>query len=203
VDLSAFYVDVTKDRLYTFGARSAGRRAAQTAMFQIVDGLARLLAPILPVTAEQLWKALPGTREPSVHLAEFPAQGILESLVDDALVEEWTRLLAIRDIVNGEIEMRRKEKLFGTSLGAHVTVTASGDDLTLLQKYHADLAMLFIVSSVDVKSAPSGAASASAAKAAGVKCERCWRMVPGVTREPGREGLCERCVDALAEPVSR
>ena len=96
VDLSAFYVDVSKDRLYTLAAGSPSRRAAQTAMFHIVDGLARLVAPILPVTAEQLWKALPGAREPSVHLAEFPAAASLEALVDDALVAEWQRLLAIR-----------------------------------------------------------------------------------------------------------
>ena len=203
VDLSAFYVDVSKDRLYTLAAGSPSRRAAQTAMFHIVDGLARLVAPILPVTAEQLWKALPGTRDPSVHLAEFPAAASLEALVDDALVVEWQRLLAIRAQVNGEIEGRRAEKLFGTSLGAHVTITASGDDLALLRRYEADLPMLFIVSTVTLGEGGTGDLGVVVTRADGVKCERCWRIVPAVTHEVEREGLCDRCVDALAEPVAR
>ena len=203
VDLSAFYVDVSKDRLYTLAAGSPSRRAAQTAMFHIVDGLARLLAPILPVTAEQLWKALPGTRESSVHLAEFPAADTLEALVDDALVAEWQRLLAIRVQVNGEIEGRRTEKLFGTSLGAHVTLAASGDDLALLRRYEADLPMLFIVSTVTLTDGAGAELGVVVTKADGVKCERCWRIVPSVTQQAEREGLCDRCVDALAEPVAR
>ena len=72
VDLSAFYVDVTKDRMYTFGAKSHERRSGQTAMLTIVDGLARLLAPVLSVTMDELWRALPGKRVPSVHMAVFP-----------------------------------------------------------------------------------------------------------------------------------
>jgi isoleucyl-tRNA synthetase len=196
-------VDVSKDRLYTLAAGSPSRRAAQTAMFHIVDGLARLVAPILPVTAEQLWKALPGTRETSVHLAEFPAAASLEALVDDPLVTEWQRLLAIRVLVNSEIEGRRNEKLFGTSLGAHVTLEASGDDLTLLRRYQADLPMLFIVSTVTLTDGGGKPLGVGVTKADGVKCERCWRIVPSVTRDAERDGLCERCVDALAEPVAR
>jgi isoleucyl-tRNA synthetase len=204
VDLSAFYVDVTKDRLYTFGATSAARRAGQTAMYTMVDGLARLLAPILPVTAEQLWKALPGAREASVHLAEFPAAESLQAMVDEPLAAEWQRLLALRDRANGEIEQGRKQKLFGTSLGARLTVTASGDELALLRRHEADLPTLFIVSQVTLAEGAAGGETAIvAAKADGVKCERCWRFVPSVSSEPGHEGLCDRCVDALAAPVSR
>ncbi len=203
VDLSAFYVDVSKDRLYTLAAGSPSRRAAQSAMFHIVDGLARLVAPILPVTAEQLWKALPGARDASVHLAEFPPAASLEALVDDALVAEWQRLLAIRAQVNGEIEGRRNDKLFGTSLGAHVTLSASGDDMALLRRYQADLPMLFIVSTVTLIDGGANDLRIVVTKADGVKCERCWRIVPSVTHEADREGLCERCGDALAEPVSR
>jgi isoleucyl-tRNA synthetase len=202
VDLSAFYVDVSKDRLYTLAAGSPSRRAAQTAMFHMVDGLARLVAPVLPVTAEQLWKALPGPRE-SVHLAEFPSAASLQALVDDGLVAEWQRLLAIRVQVNGEIEGRRNEKLFGTSLGAHVTLTASGDDLALLRRYEADLPMLFIVSAVTLDEGGSADLSVGVTKAEGVKCERCWRIVSSVTHDAEREGLCERCAGALAEPVAR
>ena len=204
VDLSAFYVDVTKDRLYTLGARSASRRAAQTAMYHIVDGLARLVAPILPVTAEQLWKALPGSREASVHLATFPSRSSLAELVDDELAAEGRQLLEVRDAVNAEIETRRKAKLFGNSLGARVTLTASGETLDLLRRYAGSLPLLLIVSQVEVREGAAGAPlHVDAAKADGVKCERCWRMVPSVTHDAGREGLCARCVDALAEPVGR
>src|SRR5688500_7957344 len=89
VDLSAFYVDVTKDRMYTFGARSEGRRSAQTAMYRMADGLARLLAPILPVTADELWRFLPGRRSASVHLEELPD---VRRLVDQNVLDSWERL---------------------------------------------------------------------------------------------------------------
>jgi isoleucyl-tRNA synthetase len=198
VDLSAFYVDVTKDRLYTLGATSTSRRAAQTAMAQIVDGLARLVAPILPVTAEQLWKTLPGARETSVHLTEFPPEAALEALVDEKLVADWERLLLIRDRANVEIESRRKEKLFGTSLGAQLTLTGDGEKLALLRQYEPDLPSLFIVSAVKVLEGANGnGVVVAAAKADGVKCERCWRIVPSVSSAMGHEGLCDRCTDAL------
>ena len=199
VDLSAFYVDVTKDRLYTLGTRSTTRRAAQTAMYRMVDGISRLTAPILPVTSEQLWKVLPGKRDVSVHLAEFPDTSTLDAMVDPDLTADWQRLLAIRNDVNVQIEARRKEKLFGTSLGAQVVITASGDDLALLRKYESSLPMLFIVSEVRVQEGAE--LSIATAKAPGVKCDRCWRMVPSVASNADHQGLCDRCVDALAEPV--
>ena len=203
VDLSAFYVDVTKDRLYTLGATSASRRAAQMTMYRMVDGLARLIAPILPVTAEQLWKVLPGSRDVSVHLSEFPSPASLHELTDDGLVADWLRLLAMRDQANVEIEARRKEKLFGTSLGAELALTASDDDLVLLRRYEADLPSLFIVSSVSVSEGAAGSPLAVVVtKADGVKCERCWRIVSAVSSETGREGLCDRCEDALGAPVA-
>jgi isoleucyl-tRNA synthetase len=203
VDLSAFYVDVSKDRLYTLAAQSASRRSAQTVMFHIVDGLARLVAPILPVTAEQLWKALPGKRAVSVHLEEFPSRELLTSFVDAGIIADWQKLLALRDAVNAELEARRKDKVFGTSLGGSVQVTASGDDLALLRKYEDSLPMLFIVSAVAVSEGAAGSPTAIAVtKADGVKCQRCWRIVQSVAGEGDREGLCSRCVEALAEPVS-
>jgi isoleucyl-tRNA synthetase len=202
VELSAFYVDVTKDRLYTFGSASRERRAGQTAMFLMVDGLGRLLAPILPFAAERLWKALPGAREASVHMAEFPSVASLQALVDEALVADWQRLLAIRGVANGEIEQGRSQKIFGTSLGAQLVITAGGDDLALLRRYEADLPTLFIVSKVTLVEG-AGDTSVAAAKADGVKCERCWRFVPAVSAESGHEGLCDRCQGALAGPVAQ
>jgi isoleucyl-tRNA synthetase len=202
VDLSAFYVDVSKDRLYTLAAQSSSRRSAQTVMFHIVDGLARLIAPVLPVTAEQLWKALPGKRSVSVHVEEFPPRELLTSFVDEPTVADWQKLLELRDMVNAELEAKRKDKVFGNSLGAAVQLAATGDDLALLTRHEATLPMLFIVSAVGVVEGPADSPTAvTVSRADGVKCQRCWRIVPSVTDEAGREGLCSRCVEALAAPV--
>ena len=124
VDISAFYVDVLKDRLYTLGPRAHGRRSAQTALHAIAGGITRLLAPILPMTCDELWRHLPGADADSVHLADFPAEP--ESLVDPDLIARWTRLLGLRDAVNGELEKLRQDKVVGTSLEAAVTLTADG-----------------------------------------------------------------------------
>jgi isoleucyl-tRNA synthetase len=206
VDLSAFYSDVSKDRLYTFGARSLERRSAQTAMYEIADGLTRLLAPVLPVTAEQLWAHLPGKREASVHLALFPGPGDLDALGAGELATRWDRLLAIRDHVLAEIEPLRKSKQIGSSLQASVVLSASGADLALLQRHAPDLPMLFIVSAVELR--PHGQPEAAdqplritIERAGGVKCERCWRYVPTVSADPAWAGLCERCQDALAQTI--
>jgi isoleucyl-tRNA synthetase len=201
VDLSAFYVDVSKDRLYTLAARSRSRRGAQTAMYTIVDGLARLMAPLLPVTAEQLWKVLPGDRETSVHMALFPDAAVLEGFADPALMEDWQQLRLLRDQANVEIERQRKAKVIGTSLAARLTVEAAGEDYERLQRYAADLPTLFIVSEAIVLRGSDGPPRFVAERATGVKCERCWRYVPGVSSEPGREGLCDRCLGALGESV--
>ena len=219
VDLSAFYVDISKDRLYTLAATSRARRSAQTAIYTMTDGLARLLAPILPVTTDDLWRFLPGAREESVHLADLPAGcGVL---VDRDLLARWARLRALRDAVNVELERLRQRKTLGTSLEAAVSIRANGRTDELARRYAADLSTLFIASEVAVSSdpdlpldagraetagaqfvEPDGAAVIEARRAGGVKCERCWRYVESVTdRDPA--GLCDRCVDALAEAMER
>jgi isoleucyl-tRNA synthetase len=198
VDLSAFYADVSKDRLYTFGAASRERRSAQTAMYIIADGLTRLLAPILPVTTDELWRHLPGRREPSIHLVEFPAD--VATLLDPALIERWDRLMAIRDLVNQALEIKRQDKTIGTSLGAHVSVRTGGPTAALLEQYREDLPMLFIVSSVglDTGGDPNGSVEIEITRAEGDKCPRCWRIVDSLSTAGGTEGLCCRCADALA-----
>jgi isoleucyl-tRNA synthetase len=201
VDVSAFYVDVTKDRMYTFGARSQARRSGQTAMFTIVDGLARLLAPILSVTMDELWRGLPGKREASVHMALFPKD--LEGLLDDALVQRWAALGAVRDVVNVALEQKRQDKTIAGNLSAAVDLYAAGAQFDLLGRYEAFLPALFGVSSVRLAAGDAAdAAQVVVTRADGTKCERCWRVVPDVTNEAGRQGLCPRCVDALAEAVS-
>jgi isoleucyl-tRNA synthetase len=196
VDLSAFYADVSKDRLYTFGASSPERRSAQTAMFVIADGLARLLAPILPMTADELWRHLPGARDESVHLAEFPAE--LDRLSDADLSGRWQALIAIRDEVNRALETARQAKTIGTSLAAHVSLTAGGESARLLQRYERDLPMLFIVSQVTLDVSGPDGVSVAVARAEGEKCERCWRVLPSLAGDPEAPGLCARCVSALS-----
>jgi isoleucyl-tRNA synthetase len=200
VDLSAFYVDVTKDRMYTFGTRSAERRSTQTAMYLISDGLARLLAPILPVTADQLWHHLPGPRAASVHLERLPEAANYEN---PTLLSTWDRLLAVREAVNAVLEQKRKDKVIGTSLGARVTITASGPVAALLDAHRRELPMLFIVSDVVLRLGAHDGQDQIAVdveKAHGVKCDRCWRFVATVRSEPEWAGICDRCVDALGEP---
>jgi isoleucyl-tRNA synthetase len=202
VDLSAFYVDVTKDRMYTFAAKSPGRRSAQTVMYLMADGLARLLAPILPVTADQIWRFLPGSRSASVHLEDFPD---VHRFVDPELLITWDRLMQVRNTVNAALEETRKNKVIGNSVGARVTITATGPIGQLLQQHLADLPMFFIVSDVALQVGPADAAEevrVTVEKAPGIKCERCWRYVKNVRSESEWAGLCDRCVDALPEPVS-
>jgi isoleucyl-tRNA synthetase len=202
VDLSAFYVDVTKDRMYTYGARSQARRSAQTVMYLLCDGLARLLAPILPVTADELWRHTPGHRSDSVHLEDFPN---VDRFIDRDLVSSWERLMKVRDDVNAALEQKRKDKLIGNSLSARVCLAARGPIGTLLERHRADLPMVFIVSELELTVESPDAPDevrVEVTKATGVKCERCWRYVRSVRTEPEWQGICDRCVDALAEKVS-
>jgi isoleucyl-tRNA synthetase len=208
VDLSAFYADVSKDRLYTFAARSNQRRSAQSAMYIIADGLTRLVAPILSFTADEVWRHLPGARADSVHLATFPSTEDLEGLVDRELLERWTRLISLRERVLAEIEPLRKNKQIGSSLQAKVVLTATAAELGFLEPHAAQLPMLFIVSDVLLKVAPSdveahgeSAPRITIERAPGVKCERCWRYVSAVSTEAEWAGLCDRCQGALAEPI--
>ena len=178
-------------------------------MYTIVDGLARLMAPILPVTADELWRYLPGRREESVHLADFP-QGV-EALVDERLLDEWAQLIRIREEVNAAIEQKRQDKLFGNSLAARVTIRASGSAAMLLERYRAELPTIFIVSEVVLEplEIPAGARDGAATtpapdatvlvevqRANGVRCDRCWRYVPAVSDEPAHIGICPRCGEA-------
>ena len=195
VDLSSLYNDISKDGLYTLAPGSKERRSAQTAIYLVADGLTRLVAPILSFTADELWRFLPGTREESVHLALFPKAAELEAFLDPALVERWKTLVALREQVLAEIEPLRKNKQIGSSLQAKVVISATAAELPLLEQYFKQLPMLFIVSEVELRPAPAGGAAAprvTIERAGGVKCERCWRIVPAVSAEPASAGLCDR-----------
>src|SRR5580658_9364523 len=184
VDLSAFYFDVLKDRLYTFAPNNRGRRSAQTAAYRIASALLRLIAPTLVFTSEEVWKFLPHVAgEPeSVHMALFPTAEEFEQALDPDRAKNWDRLLAVREEVLKALEPLRAAKTISANLEARVTLVAPGELAALLQKYRAYLPALFIVSQVELETGTgNGAASAGieglevrAERAHGKKCERCW-----------------------------
>ncbi|NQW02830.1 MAG: isoleucine--tRNA ligase [Acidobacteria bacterium] len=178
VDLSALYLDVSKDRLYTFPATSPERRSAQTTLFIIADGLTRLLAPLMPMTADEIWSRLPGQREASVHLADFPHSPLAWQEADPQL--HWEILIRVRREVNEKLELSRAKKTIGASLTAHVSVTVRDEEThRILKAKEADLPMIFIVSGVTLKLSPAQetALEVVITHAGGEKCPRCWRYV--------------------------
>jgi isoleucyl-tRNA synthetase len=206
VDLSAFYFDVLKDRLYTFAPNNRGRRSAQTAVYRIADTLDRLIAPVLTFTSEEVWKHMPGhaSQAESVHIATFPQAAALEGVIDRERAENWDRLRAVREEVLKALEPLRADKTISANLEAHVTLTASGRLGTLLHKYASQLPALFIISQVEVEDAPangakSGELSIRARRADGKKCERCWNYSIHVGESAEYPTLCERCLATLAE----
>jgi len=209
VDLSAFYVDIVKDRLYTYGKRSQGRRAAQTALWRIGEALTRLLAPIMSFTCDEVWQYLPklDSRPASVHLAKFSdAKDVLGEdvpLEDPKQQEDWSKLLAVRDQVLKALEEARNKKEIGKSLEAQVKVTASDPYYPVLERYKPDLRYAFIVSQVDLECGPSrngtGHLAVEVAKAAGKECERCWNYSTRLGEDPKYPTLCERCTPVVKE----
>jgi isoleucyl-tRNA synthetase len=204
-DLSALYLDVVKDRLYTFAPRSAARRSAQTAMWRIAEALTRLIAPILSFTAEEVWEQLPKVegREASVHLALFPA--VLEIVPGSVagLEAEWEQLLTVRQLVMVELEAMRAQKAIGKSLEAGVRIMAAegSSEALVLGKYESSLAEFFNVSQASVQmigaTQEAAAVLVAAELAAGAKCGRCWRVVPDVGTDARWPEVCGRCAEAL------
>jgi isoleucyl-tRNA synthetase len=203
VDLSALYLDVLKDRMYTFAPSSVERRSAQTVLWKITETLVRLVAPILTFTAEEVWGYLPQVegREASVHLALFPKADEI-AVKNDALLEDWNQLLRIRDEALKSLEEARKDKRIGKALEAKVRIEASNESAALLHKYATALKELFNVSAVELASAHTGELSAATLPADGTKCERCWNYYaddgPLHVRQYGPwANVCGRCANAL------
>jgi isoleucyl-tRNA synthetase len=188
VDLSALYNDISKDRLYTFAARSKERRSAQTAMFVMAEGLARLVAPILSVSAEQLWHYLPGTRDETVHLALFPSVKELSALIDADPSHAGTGS-ELRAGWRKSISSQRQADRH--SLQARVVLTTSKDDVAFLEKPRR----IRCCSSSRRELRPGGGSTTDIAieRADGVKYERCWRVVKSVSTDPAWAGISERC----------
>jgi isoleucyl-tRNA synthetase len=198
VTLSARYFDILKDRLYTFAPRNPARRAAQTALYRIVDALARMLATILVFTADEIWENLPvdESERTSVHLTELPSAS---SQLDEELTARWEQLFAVRDEVLGALEEARVAKLIGGALEAAVDIIASGKTYDLLERHRDDLRYIFIVSQVSLTKADIGEVSIKVRRAEGQKCERCWNYSTRVGESARYPAVCERCIEALEE----
>ena len=209
VDLSAFYFDVLKDRLYISAPKSQARRSAQTAIWRIGEALVRLLAPIMSFTCEEIWPYLPkaADRPESVHLARFPvAAEILGDPsvpeIDSKSSEEWASLRSVRDEVLKALEEARNNKLIGTGLEAQVAITASDPVFSLLQRHAGQLRYLFIVSAVTLTQGSgngTGGVHLEVKKADGMKCERCWNYSTHVGEDKTYPTVCERCSAVLKE----
>jgi isoleucyl-tRNA synthetase len=203
VELSAFYLDILKDRLYTFGPRSVGRRSAQTALHDVLLGLVRMMAPVLAYTTEEVWQQMRGrVEQPSVHLADWPA--VDESRIDSELDARWERLLQIRQLVDRALDRARTAKLIGGPLEASVTLHAgSAKTMQFLQSCQEQLPSVFIVSEVNLTGEPfpPDAETDGILQLAAVvqrcphrKCERCWNLRPSVGSSGDYPALCDRCV---------
>ena len=202
VDLSSFYLDVLKDRLYTFAPNSAPRRAAQTTLFRISDTLVRLLAPILPFTCEEVWQNLHVHGKPfdSVHLAEFTED--IQKYRDDDLLNRWERLQEIRAQVSKSLEESRQQKQIGNSLEAKVVLRCGTETLNYLQRFAQDLRFLFIVSDVELREDPNldpETLEVAVSKAPGEKCDRCWTYSQSVRTVGETDTVCERCHAVLED----
>jgi isoleucyl-tRNA synthetase len=200
VDLSALYLDIIKDRLYCSAPASPERRAGQTVQWLVLDVLARLMAPILSFTAEEIWAHAPAYsgKMDSVFLAGFPA--VDTAMQDDALAARWARLLEVRAAVTKALEEARKRGEIGHSLDACVRLAPADGLRPALAQLAADLPALFIVSQVEiVDDLPTEASPLLAdlkvqvESARGGKCQRCWNFSEAVGSNPDHPGLCDRC----------
>jgi isoleucyl-tRNA synthetase len=218
-DLSAFYFDVLKDRLYTSAPKSQKRHSAQTALWRIGETLVRAVAPIMSFTADEVWQHLQNVafREESVHLARFvddnftasgavrtPAASRIngEILSDIAGDRGWIQLRRVRDDVLKKLEEARNNKLIGTGLEAQVAITASESVYSLLKRYADQLRYLFIVSAVTLTEGSgngTGGVRVEVKKADGAKCERCWNYSTHVGEDKTYPTVCERCSAVLKE----
>ncbi|MFN2498037.1 MAG: isoleucine--tRNA ligase [Pyrinomonadaceae bacterium] len=202
--LSALYFDIVKDRLYTFAPKSHERRSAQTALYIIADSLARMLAPILAFTADEIWENLPQeeVKKPSmsVHLANLPSYGT----VDNSEIQfSFAHIFSYRDFALGKLEEARVSKLIGSSLEARIEISGGSYARKILEACQDELRYIFIVSQVDIVEPSNFLGEEEIAikvyRAEGKKCERCWNYSTRVGESARYPTVCERCIAALDE----
>ncbi len=207
VTMSNFYLDIIKDRLYTSPPASEARRGAQTVLAEILDGLLRMMTPILSFTVAEVWDYLPPDPEREVNpfVASFPAAK--EEYVQPELMERWERLLAVRSEITGALELARRDKVIGHSLEAEVLLAAEGELAGFLADNWSQLESIAIVSALKLEAALDGGIGSETIPgltvlikpARGVKCERCWIRSDTVGSDPAHSTICQRCAGVLRE----
>ncbi|MBK9292886.1 MAG: isoleucine--tRNA ligase [Oligoflexia bacterium] len=188
VELSAIYLDVLKDRLYTFKASGLERRAAQTVIYEIIKNLMFTLSPILTFLSEEVYAQMPGKKEKSIFLCDFPKLPAQWNNLE--LKKEWEEVLKVRSVVQKKLEEARQAKLIGSSLEAKIKLELSSSDYDLIKKREADLCSLFIVSQVEFSKGKN--TLAEVLKAEGEKCVRCWNFSTDIKE------VCPKCRKALS-----
>jgi len=208
LDLSSFYLDIIKDRLYTSPKKSVARRSAQTAINEILEVLVRLMAPLLSFTADEIWDYLKGeNRTASVHAdLFFPVN---DAYKDPALASRWEDIITLRREVTKALEIARKEKRIGHSLDATVSLGLPPELLEKLAPYRDHLRSIFIVSSVELAETDQVDDGFSSDTIKGLKirvfpstdqkCERCWVHDPTVGHDNTHPTICKRCLHAMIE----
>jgi len=209
VDMSNFYLDIIKDRLYVFPAESGDRRAAQRVLYETLTALVNMIAPILTFTAEEIWRNLEGGEEDSVQLSTWPE--VNKEYLDHELKNRWQRLLDIREEVSKALEEARRQKIITGSLGALVEIYSGEKTYSFLKEYQDQLPMVFIVSQVELREpdiSPGERVYESSflkdlkigiKQARGEKCERCWNISESVGEDSKLPEVCSRCSDFLKE----
>ncbi|MCW3055465.1 MAG: Isoleucyl-tRNA synthetase, partial [Chthonomonadales bacterium] len=194
-ELSSFYLDVLKDRLYASAKNSPERRSAQTAMHRIAETLARLLAPILVHTTEEVWDYLKLPNKPeSVHLADFPTA----ATVDTDVLARWEPVLAARETVKKALEEARQAATIGNPLEAAITLTADATTYAALLPFLEQLPSLFLVSQASLQEdGTESGLTVTVSAAQGSKCPRCWLFKTDIGTNVAHPDLCARCADAL------
>jgi len=204
VDMSAVYLDILKDRLYTFHKDAHERRSSQTVLLEILVALTKLMAPVLSFTADEIWRMLPEAvrKEASVHLSSFPVADLTDiKWSNPPLAQRWGHLLRVRISVQAALEEKRRDKVIGSSLEAKVVIEGSSGLRALLKDYESELPALFICSQVELRLESTAKTledhRVSVTKADGKKCERCWNYRPAVGTFKEHPTLCDRCVEAI------
>lgn len=198
VDMSNFYLDVLKDRLYTEKADSASRRAAQTTIYMILDAMTRMISPILAYTSDEIWRYMPhgsNCDKECVLFNEMPAKVDVD--IDAEFMARWDRIHELRDLVKKSIEVAVKNKLIKSSLESKIVLTCGGDNYEFVNSILGELTAVFIVSKVELVKCDSDEINVVVEKAEGEKCERCWVYSDTVGQNSEHPTLCARCAEIL------
>lgn len=200
-DMSNFYLDIIKDRLYTSKKDAMERKAAQTTMYIILDTLVKLLAPIICYTVEEIWKYMPHTKDEeveSVMLTKWPE--VKAEYDNEELSKKWEKILELKELVSKKLEVARNEKIIGHSLNAKVTLFAEEDDYKFMKENQELLMSVFIISDLQIEKNNRQDEEKIGVKvemAEGEKCERCWMYSKTVGEDKENPTLCHRCSEAI------